>query len=207
MGQQWQRLLKRAFDFTLALLAIACLGPAFAICVLLVRVFLGRPIFFRQERIGHMGRTFTIYKLRTMLDTRDERGNLLSDGERLTAFGRWLRKTSLDELPQLWNVLQGEMSLVGPRPLLPQYLPRYSAFQRRRHEAIPGITGWAQIHGRNDTEWEKRFEFDVWYVDNWSLRLDMKILMSTIMGVVTARNVSQAGHVTMPEFLGSHRPQ
>ena len=171
---------------------------ALAICV-----WMGRSVLFRQVRIGRGDRAFRIVKFRTMRDARDNAGNLLADEERLTTLGRFMRRGSLDELPQLWNVLRGNMSLVGPRPLLPEYLPRYSAFQRRRHEVKPGITGWAQVNGRNALGWEQKFELDVWYVDHWSVWLDIKILWMTVVKVVCGEGISQQGHATMPEFMGS----
>jgi len=169
----------------------------------LVRVKLGAPILFRQKRPGLHGKPFLMFKFRTMTDARDKRGNLLSDAERLTPFGRFLRSTSLDELPELFNVLKGEMSLIGPRPLLMQYLDRYTPEQMRRHEARPGITGWAQINGRNAITWEEKFALDVWYVDNFSFFLDLKILLLTVFKILKREGVTQVGHVTMSEFSGS----
>jgi lipopolysaccharide/colanic/teichoic acid biosynthesis glycosyltransferase len=160
-------------------------------------------VLFRQLRIGHREKVFTFLKFRTMTDVRDQTGKLLADEHRLTALGRFLRSTSLDELPQLWNVLKGDMSLVGPRPLLPEYLPRYTAFQRRRHEVRPGVTGWVQVNGRNSLTWEQKFELDVWYVDHRSLWLDARILWMTVLQVLRREGISQAGHATMPEFVGS----
>jgi lipopolysaccharide/colanic/teichoic acid biosynthesis glycosyltransferase len=163
---------------------------------------MGNPMFV-QSRVGKHDRIFSFYKFRTMNNDRDAAGKLLPDEERLTALGRFLRATSLDELPQLWNVLKGEMSLVGPRPLLPEYLPRYTAFQRRRHEVKPGITGWVQVNGRNSLTWEQKFDLDVWYVDHRSFWLDLKVLCLTVLQVLRRDGISQAGHATMPEFLGS----
>ena len=183
--------------------ALLLLAPGLAALALAIRIWMGSPVLFRQVRIGRGGRAFRIAKFRTMRDARDNAGNLLADEERLTALGRFIRRGSLDELPQLWNVLSGNMSLVGPRPLLPEYLPRYSAFQRRRHEVKPGITGWAQVNGRNALGWEQKFELDVWYVDHWSVWLDIKILWMTVVKVVCGEGISQAGHATMPEFMGS----
>lgn len=188
---------KRLFDLAVAAPALVLLAPVFGLLALLVRVRLGAPIFFRQQRPGLAGRPFTIRKFRTMTDARDDQGNLLPDAERLTPFGRFLRKTSLDELPELWNVLRGDMSLVGPRPLLTQYLDRYTPEQARRHEVRPGITGWAQINGRQMILFSKRLELDVWYVDHVSLSLDLKIILLTIprsivsQGVVLGQDVSE----------------
>lgn len=163
---------------------------------------MGRPILFRQVRPGHQESLFAIYKFRTMRNAIDAEGNNLPDEERLTRLGRFLRKTSLDEIPQLWNVLRGDMSLVGPRPLLVEYIPRYTQHQRRRHEAKPGITGWAQVHGRNALPWDKRLELDVWYVDHWSLVLDLKILLLTLPKVLKHEGINQNGHATMARFTG-----
>jgi len=165
--------------------------------------FLGRPLLFRQRRIGHRETPFTLYKFRSMRESYDSSGGLLPDEVRLSAYGRLLRATSLDEVPTFWNVLKGDMRLVGPRPLLPEYLPRYTTVQRRRHEVRPGITGWAQVNGRNALSWEAKFELDVWYVDHASLWLDVKILFLTLRKVVCQEGISQQGHATMPEFLGS----
>jgi lipopolysaccharide/colanic/teichoic acid biosynthesis glycosyltransferase len=168
----------------------------------LVRLFLGRPVLFRQRRPGLHGLLFTCLKFRTMRGTRDSAGKLLPDADRLTSLGSFLRRTSLDELPELWNVIRGDMSLVGPRPLLPEYLPRYNAFQRRRHEVRPGITGWAQVNGRNALTWEQKFKLDIWYVDHQSFWLDVKILWLTLLTVVRRQGIEHGGHATMPEFLG-----
>jgi lipopolysaccharide/colanic/teichoic acid biosynthesis glycosyltransferase len=162
---------------------------------------MGKPVLFRQLRIGHREKVFTFLKFRTMTDVRDQTGKLLADEQRLTALGRFLRRTSLDELPQLWNVLKGDMSLVGPRPLLPEYLPRYTAFQRRRHEVKPGITGWAQVNGRNALTWEQKFELDVWYVDNCSIKLDLEILWLTLVKVIRREGINAIGSATMPEYM------
>lgn len=197
-----QLIAKRVFDFVTAACALLLLAPGLAALALAIRISMGRPVLFRQVRIGRGGRAFRIVKLRTMKDARDNAGNLLADEERLTALGRFIRRGSLDELPQLWNVLRGDMSLVGPRPLLPEYVPRYSEFQRRRHEVKPGITGWAQVNGRNALSWEQKFELDVWYVDHWGWRLDVRILWLTLLKVVCGEGISQAGHATMPEFMG-----
>lgn len=192
---------KRIFDLLVVLLAAPLWLPLFALLALLVRIRLGSPVLFRQRRPGRGGRVFELVKFRTMTDVRDAEGNLLSDAARLTSFGLGLRATSLDELPELWNVLRGDMSLVGPRPLLVQYLPRYTAEQRRRHEVPPGLTGWAQINGRNALSWEEKFALDVWYVENRSWWLDLKILYLTIWQVVARRGISAPGDATMPEFM------
>jgi lipopolysaccharide/colanic/teichoic acid biosynthesis glycosyltransferase len=164
---------------------------------------MGFPVLFYQTRPGLNEKPFTMLKFRTMRDAFDSEGRPLPDAERLTPLGRFLRATSLDELPELWNVLKGDMSLVGPRPLLPQYLDRYTAFERRRHEVKPGLTGWAQIGGRNSLTWHDKFKLDVWYVDNWSLSLDLKILLRTVSTVLRRDGIAQQGHATMPEFMGS----
>jgi lipopolysaccharide/colanic/teichoic acid biosynthesis glycosyltransferase len=196
-------MVKRIFDSVIAACALVLLAPGLAALALAIRIRMGGPVLFRQERIGRCGRAFRIVKLRTMTEARDKAGNLLADERRLTALGRFIRRWSLDELPQLWNVLKGDMSLVGPRPLLPEYLPRYTALQRRRHEVRPGITGWVQVNGRNSLNWEQKFDLDVWYVDHRSLWLDAKILWMTVSEVLRREGISQAGHATMPEFLGS----
>lgn len=184
-------------------LAIVLLSPLIAIVAYLVRRNLGSPIFFTQLRPGLGGKPFVMYKFRTMSDARDSEGRLLPDDQRLTRFGQFLRSTSLDELPELWNVIKGEMSLVGPRPLLMKYLELYTPEQARRHEVKPGITGWAQVNGRNALTWEEKFKLDVWYVDNWTLALDLRILWLTLLKVVRRDGISAAGHATMPEFRGS----
>lgn len=196
-------IVKRIFDIVVSLLALLALSPLLAVLALQVRRKLGRPVLFRQSRPGLHERSFEIRKFRTMTDDRDTDGNLLADSERLLPFGRFLRSTSLDELPELWNVLKGEMSLVGPRPLLMEYLDLYSEEQARRHEVRPGITGWAQVNGRNALTWEEKFDLDVWYVDNHSLWLDLKILILTIARVFKREGVSQEGHATMERFQGS----
>ncbi len=197
---------KRLFDLCLTILALITLSPVFVLTALLVRLKLGTPVLFRQQRPGLHGRPFTVLKFRTMIDARDGQGHLLPDDERLTTFGRFLRSSSLDELPELINVLKGEMSLVGPRPLLMQYLARYTPEQRRRHAVRPGITGWAQVNGRNTLSWEAKFSLDLWYVDHQSLRLDLQIILRTIGKVVRRADISQVGHVTMSEFLGAQPP-
>ena len=193
---------KRLFDVALSLAALIILLPLIGVIAVLVRTRLGTPVLFRQQRPGLGGRPFTIIKFRTMTDVRDAQGNLLSDAERLTRFGRFLRSTSLDELPELWNVLRGDMSLVGPRPLLMQYLPRYTPEQARRHEVRPGVTGWAQVNGRNALSWEQKFALDVWYVDHVSLRLDAKIIALTLWKILQREGISQPGQATMEEFQG-----
>lgn len=192
--------LKRLFDFVFALFGLVVLSPLLLLLIVLVRIFLGVPVLFRQVRPGLHGQPFQLIKFRTMTDTRDRAGNLLSDAERLTGFGRFLRSTSMDELPELINVLKGDMSFVGPRPLLMQYLDRYTPEQARRHEVKPGITGWAQVNGRNATTWEQRFKLDTWYVDNRSFCLDLKIIGITIGKIAKREGVAQPGQSTMEEF-------
>ena len=194
--------MKRAFDLLLVLIAILLLWPLILALGVLVRVRIGTPVFFRQQRPGLGDRPFLLAKFRTMTSARDAQGNLLPDEQRLTSFGRFLRTTSLDELPELFNVLKGEMSLVGPRPLLMEYLPRYTPEQARRHEVSPGITGWAQVNGRNAISWEEKFRLDVWYVDNQSFWLDFKILVLTVIQVFQRKGINAVGHSTMPEFVG-----
>lgn len=194
--------LKRALDILLALAGLIVLSPLLAVLALLVRLRLGAPVLFWQKRGGLHGKPFTILKFRTMTDACDPQGNLLPDRDRLPAFGRFLRSTSLDELPELWNVLTGDMSLVGPRPLLQEYLDRYSPEQARRHEVRPGITGWAQVNGRNALSWEERFALDVWYVDHCSLWLDAKILVLTVVKIFRRDGISANAHATMPVFTG-----
>lgn len=200
-------LLKRLFDFFAALFLLLLLWPFLLILAVIVWAYLGSPIFFRQTRPGLNAKPFALVKFRTMLDSRDANGVLLPDSDRLPPFGRFLRSTSLDELPELWNVLKGEMSLVGPRPLLMRYLERYSPRQARRHEVRPGITGWAQINGRNATSWEARLEQDVWYVDNRSFLLDIKILFVTIIRVFSRSGINAPQNATMPEFMGNKSSQ
>lgn len=196
-------MLKRLFDSGVAAVALLMLALPLVCLGWLVRVKLGRPVLFRQIRPGLNGKPFEMVKFRTMTDERGEDGTLLPDAQRLTSFGCWLRVTSLDELPELWNVLRGEMSLVGPRPLLVEYLPLYSAEQARRHEVRPGITGWAQVNGRNAISWEEKFAMDVWYVDHRSFWLDIKILWLTVRKVFLRDGISAQGDVTMPRFTGS----
>lgn len=195
--------MKRLFDIIAALVALLLLCLPLLALVLLVRRKLGHPAFFRQTRPGLKGRPFQMIKLRTMTDARGPDGALLSDADRLTPFGRFLRASSLDELPELWNVLKGDMSLVGPRPLLMEYLPLYSPEQARRHEVRPGITGWAQVNGRNALSWEDKFRLDVWYVDHRSLWLDIKILWLTVKKVLVRDGISAEGEATMARFTGS----
>ena len=203
----YQRFGKRFLDLVLVMPALMILAPVLAVLGLLVRWRLGSPAFFRQRRPGFQGRSFTLLKFRTMTDARDGEGRLLRDEGRLTRFGRFLRRTSLDELPELMNVLKGDMHLVGPRPLLVEYLERYTVEQARRHEVKPGITGWAQVNGRNALRWEGKFEFDVWYVDHVSLWLDLKILAMTVWQVVTGKGISAEGHATMPLFEGTEQDE
>ncbi len=193
---------KRILDLLLSIVGLVLLLPLLLAIAGLVRLRLGAPVLFRQRRPGRDGRIFTLFKFRTMTDERDDRGRLLADDRRLTPLGRRLRRWSLDELPELVNVARGEMSLVGPRPLLEEYLERYSAEQSRRHEVRPGITGWAQINGRNETSWRERLEMDVWYVDRVGLWLDLKILFITLWKIVSGDGVSASGHATMPRFPG-----
>ena len=197
---------KRTFDLALTIPSMVLLCPVFLMLATLVALLLGTPVLFRQQRPGLGGRPFWLLKFRTMTEARDARGNLLPDAARLTAFGRFLRATSLDELPELLNVLKGDMSLVGPRPLLMQYLDRYTPEQARRHEVRPGITGWAQVNGRNAITWEEKFKLDVWYVDNRTLWLDIKIIFMTIWKIFKREGISQPGQATMEEFRGIGKP-
>jgi sugar transferase EpsL len=194
---------KRLLDLALTGLGLVLLAPFLAIIALLVRIEHGKPVLFRQLRPGYRGEPFYIYKFRTMRELRDADGKLLPDEQRLTRLGRFLRATSLDELPELFHVLRGEMSLVGPRPLLMQYLGRYSPEQARRHDVLPGITGWAQVNGRNALTWQDKFSLDIWYVDHWSLALDLRILMMTIWKTLAREGISQPGHATAEEFMGN----
>lgn len=198
--------MKRTFDLLLVLATLPLWLPALGVLALVVALRLGRPVFFRQPRVGRGGRIFRLWKFRTMTDARDAEGRLKSDAERLTPFGARLRSTSLDELPSLVNVLRGEMSLVGPRPLLVEYLPFYSPRQARRHEVRPGVTGWAQVNGRNTLGWEERFEHDVWYVEHRSLALDLRILALTVAKVLRREGIAAAGQATMEPFRGSPSP-
>jgi len=198
-----QLLIKRFLDLLGSLVGLTILIIPFLIIAVLIRISKS-SVFFKQIRPGKNGEMFSLYKFRTMNELRDEKGNLLPDEKRLTKFGKFLRKLSLDELPELWNVLKGDMSIVGPRPLLAQYLDRYSPKQSRRHEVKPGITGWAQVNGRNAITWEEKFKYDVWYVDNWSLWLDIKIIFMTLVKVIKKEGISQPGYVTMEEFKGNY---
>jgi len=193
---------KRIFDLVTTTIGLVIILPLMLVLSLLVWIFLGTPILFRQPRPGYKGRPFITYKFRTMTNRTGQDGKLLPDAERLTPFGRFLRSTSMDDLPQVFNVLRGEMSLVGPRPLLMQYLERYTPEQMRRHDVLPGITGWAQINGRNALDWDEKFRLDVWYVDHWSFWLDLKILILTPWKVFARTGISQPGHVTAEEFKG-----
>jgi len=195
--------MKRLFDIVAGLTGVVLLTPLLAMLAIGVRYEMGSPVLFRQSRPGFRGRLFTLYKFRTMRDAAGANGKPLSDAERLTPLGRWMRKWSMDELPELFNVLTGNMSLVGPRPLLPQYLGRYTPEQARRHEVKPGITGWAQVNGRNAITWEEKFVLDVWYVDNRSFWLDLKILAMTAWKVLKREGISAQGEDTMPEFMGT----
>ena len=194
---------KRLIDIVAAMLGLILLSPVIVATALVVRRRLGSPVLFRQRRPGLHGQPFTLVKFRTMRDDRDADGRLLDDAQRLTQTGRRLRSTSLDELPELWNVVRGEMSLVGPRPLLTSYLDRYSPEQARRHAARPGITGWSQVNGRNAAPWEDRLAMDVWYVDHWSLYLDLRILARTVRSVLRREGISAEGHATVAEFVGT----
>jgi lipopolysaccharide/colanic/teichoic acid biosynthesis glycosyltransferase len=196
---------KRFFDYLLTVPGIVVISPVIVVTTILVRLKIGTPVLFSQVRPGLHGKPFRIYKFRTMTDAKDADGNLLPDAERLVPFGRFLRSTSLDELPELINVLKGEMSLVGPRPLLMEYLDLYSPEQARRHEVRPGITGWAQVNGRNTLSWEDKFKMDVWYVDNRSLWLDIKILLLTLWKTVRREGISHDGQATMSKFMGTGR--
>jgi lipopolysaccharide/colanic/teichoic acid biosynthesis glycosyltransferase len=197
---------KRLLDLLITIPLLVLISPLLILISLLVILFHGFPILFRQKRPGLDGEIFTIYKFRTMKDLKDDQGNFLDDNKRLTKFGRFLRATSLDELPELFNVLNGEMSLVGPRPLLIAYLPLYNEEQSRRHNVLPGMTGWAQIHGRNAITWQEKFKLDVWYVDNWSLGLDIKIIVKTIIKVLQHEGISQPGQATAELFTGNNDP-
>lgn len=196
-------MMKRGLDIVGASVGLLLLSPVILVVALLIRLKLGRPVLFRQARPGLGGRAFSMIKFRTMTDARNSQGELLSDAQRLTSFGRWLRSTSIDELPELWNVLRGDMSLVGPRPLLMEYLPLYSREQARRHEVRPGLTGWAQVNGRNALSWNEKFALDIWYVDNRSLFLDLRILMATVVRVIRRQGISADGEATMAPFTGN----
>lgn len=195
--------MKRSFDIIVSLLTLIILSPIIGVTALLIRSKIGSPVLFKQQRPGFYEKPFYVYKFRSMTDERDRNGELLPDDVRLTSFGRVVRKLSLDELPQLLNVLKGDMSFVGPRPLLMEYLPLYNKRQASRHDARPGITGWAQVNGRNAISWEEKFELDVWYVENWSFWLDIKILFMTVLKVFKSEGISQDGQATMTKFEGS----
>ncbi|HBN9711330.1 sugar transferase [Pseudomonas aeruginosa] len=198
-------MIKRLFDIVASLLGLILLSPVILLVAWQIRRKLGKPVLFRQVRPGIGGHPFEMIKFRTMRDAVDENGNVLPDAERMTPFGNFLRSTSLDELPELWNVLKGDMSLVGPRPLLMEYLPLYSVEQYRRHELRPGVTGWAQVNGRNALSWEEKFELDVWYVDNRSFWLDLKIILLTLKKVFVREGISADGEATMSKFTGSEK--
>ena len=199
-----QKVIKRFFDIVIAVLALIILSPIMLIVVLLIKINLGSPIFFKQKRIGKDNKEFEMIKFRTMKNTTDKNGKLLSDEERLTKFGKFIRSTSIDELPELVNILKGEMSLIGPRPLLVQYLPLYNKQQIRRHNVLPGLTGWAQINGRNALTWKKKFELDVYYVDNWSLWFDIKIFFLTFKKLFIREGINKEGKATTEFFDGTN---
>lgn len=203
MKSMYKFLFKRSIDIFGSLLGLIVLSPLLLIIAICVRMFLGSPIIFRQKRVGYRGKIFEIYKFCSMTKEKDGTGKLLSDFERTTKFGLFLRKFSLDELPELWNVLIGDMSFVGPRPFLAEYLPRYNKEQIRRHDVKPGITGWAQVHGRNAISWKEKFEYDVWYVDHVLFWLDIKILFLTLLKTIKSEGISQKDHVTMEKFMGN----
>lgn len=198
---------KRIIDFLLALIALVLLSPVLLVLIILVRTKLGSPVFFKQERPGKDGKIFCLYKFRSMTDERDENGDLLPDDRRLTKFGKMLRATSLDEIPELWNILKGEMSLVGPRPLLVSYLPLYNERQKHRHDVRPGLTGWAQVNGRNTITWEEKFEYDVYYVEHLSFLMDLKVLFKTVEVVLKHNDINSATSVTMEPFTGTVEKQ
>ena len=197
--------MKRVFDIALAAMTLLAFLPLLFVLALCVRCFIGSPVLFRQERPGLDGKPFTLLKFRTMTEARAPNGDLLPDGERLTPFGNWLRSTSLDEIPELWNIVKGDMSFVGPRPLLLEYLPLYSPEQARRQSVRPGLTGWAQVNGRNRLSWEEKFTFDVWYVDHRTFILDLKILCLTVVQMLRGHGINAEGNPTMPRFKGSAR--
>jgi sugar transferase EpsL len=196
----YHRIGKRLLDLAIAIVAIMVLWPVILLTAMVVRLCLGKGVIYRDQRGGWHGQTFTLWKFRTMLGSVDAQGRPLPDEQRLTKVGNWLRKSSLDELPQLWNVLRGDIGFVGPRPLLARYLPRYSPEQARRHEVRPGMTGWAQINGRNAISWEEKFQYDVWYVEHYGFWLDVRIILRTIWIILRRANISASGHATMPEF-------
>jgi sugar transferase EpsL len=204
MSKRSQQHLKRGLDFSLSLLGLILFSFPLVIIAIVIQLIEGGPVLFKHPRPGKNSQIFHLYKFRTMKNRKGLNGKLLQDDARLTKLGSFLRKFSLDEIPELWNVLKGDMSLVGPRPLVVQYLDRYTLEQARRHEVYPGVTGLAQIKGRNELMWQKRFEYDIWYVDHWNLCLDMKIILQTIFNVITARGISHPGYATMKEFWGNH---
>ena len=202
----YERYIKRLLDIGLSGLALIALSPVLLVTAILVRIKLGSPVLFQQDRPGKDGKIFRLYKFRSMTDERDESGNLLPDEIRLTGFGKLLRSTSLDELPELWNILRGDMSIVGPRPLLVKYLPLYNEEQRHRHDVRPGLTGWAQVHGRNTVTWEEKFRLDVWYVENLSFLVDVKTVFLTVKKVLCREGISFSTAATMEEFKGTKEP-
>ena len=199
----WRRAVKRAADIAMATTAIVAASPAIAVAAVSIRATMGTPVVFRQPRPGEVGKVLEVYKCRTMRDAKPGEQGPEHDAARITRLGAFLRRSSIDELPQLVNILRGEMSLVGPRPLVTQYLSRYSEEQMRRHDVLPGLTGWAQVHGRNTISWDEKFAKDTWYVDNWGLRLDAKVLLKTVGMVLRGDGISSDGHATMPEFMGA----
>lgn len=199
----WADIGKLLFDRSIALLLLLFTSPLILGVALAIRLKMGSPVFFTQRRPGKHGKIFNIYKFRTMTNDKDNEGNLLPDHERLKGIGKVIRSLSLDELPQLWNVLKGEMSFIGPRPLLIEYLPRYNVIQKRRHDVLPGITGWAQVNGRNAISWQQKFEYDIWYVDHLNFSLDMKIIWMTVKKVLKKEGISQQGQATMEKFMGN----
>lgn len=203
----YDRIIKRGMDLVLSGIALLVLSPVYVVLAVLVRIKLGKPVLFSQERPGRYGKIFKMYKFRSMTDARDAKGALLSDEERLTEFGRLLRATSLDELPELWNIFKGDMSIVGPRPLLVRYLPRYNKRQRHRHDVRPGLTGWAQVNGRNAITWEQKFEYDIQYVKRESFFFDLVIILMTAGKVLRRSGISQEGNATMEEFMGTAEGQ
>ena len=196
---------KRVIDLVVSTTALLVTAPVMLATATAIRLTMGKPVLYKQQRPGYKGQVFTLYKFRTMTDARDAQGNLLPDAERLTGLGKFLRSYSIDELPELLNVIKGDLSLVGPRPLLIDYLPRYSAEQMRRHEVLPGLTGWAQVNGRNALSWEEKFKLDVWYVDNCSLWLDIKIILMTLYRLLKKQGINQGGQTTMEEFKNLNR--
>ncbi|MFC2028421.1 sugar transferase [Chloroflexota bacterium] len=194
---------KRIVDFLLSLVIMLLIWPFILLIAICIRTFIGSPVLFMQTRPGHKGKPFKLYKFRTMMESRNAQGRLLPDEDRLTGLGKFLRSFSLDELPEIINVIKGDMSIIGPRPLLMQYLDRYSPEQSRRHDVLPGITGWAQVNGRNTLSWEDKFQLDVWYVDNWSIGLDIKIAFMTIWKVLSREGINEQGFATSREFMGN----